>query len=277
MREKATRIRTRHEVVVDTCGTGGDHSGTFNISTAAAFVVAGAGLPVAKHGNRAASSQCGSADVLKELGVNIEASPETVSRCLDEVGIGFLFAPALHGAMKHAIGPRREIGARTVFNALGPLTNPAGARRQLIGVYAAELTEPLGQVLGGLGSERAFVVHGSDGLDEITMTGPTQVSELRDGEVKTYDITPEEMGFETCSPDDLKGADAAENAAILRGVLSGGEGPRADVVLANAGAAIAAGGLAANILDGIGLARESVRSGGAAEKLSRLTEASQEA
>ena len=195
MREKATPIATKHDVIVDTCGTGGDHSGTFNISTAAAFVAAGAGLCVAKHGNRAATSQCGSADVLGVLGVNIEASPETVSRCLDDVGIGFLFAISLHGAMKYAIGPRREIGARTIFNALGPLSNPAGATRQVVGVYSAALTETLAGVLGTLGAEHAFVVHGSDGLDEMTLTGPTRVSELKNGSVSTYDVSPGDFGL----------------------------------------------------------------------------------
>ena len=244
MREKATRVDTRHATVVDTCGTGGDGSGTFNISTAAAFVVAGAGLCVAKHGNRAASSLCGSADVLKELGVNIEASPETMGRCLDEVGIGFLFAPALHGAMKFAIGPRRELGVRTIFNALGPLTNPAGATRHLIGVYSRSLTDTLAEVLRSLESERAFVVHGLDGLDEITTTGPTQVSELNDGTVSTYEITPEDLGISRASPGDLAGGSAETNAAILRRVLHGEPGPRLDVVLLNAAAAIVAGGAA---------------------------------
>ena len=195
MREKATPIVTRHDVIVDTCGTGGDHSGTFNISTTAAFVAAGAGLCVAKHGNRSVTSQSGSADVLGALDVNIEASPETVSRCLDDVGIGFLFAISLHGAMKYAIGPRREIGARTIFNAFAPLTNPAGAKRQVIGVYSAALTETLASVLGTLGSERAFVVHGSDGLDEMTLTGPTKVSELKNGSVSTYDVSPGDFGL----------------------------------------------------------------------------------
>ena len=274
MREKATRIATRHEVVVDTCGTGGDHSGTFNISTAAAFVAAGAGLCVAKHGNRAASSLCGSADVLKALGVNIEATPEAVGRCLDEVGIGFLFAPALHGAMKYAIGPRREIGARTIFNVLGPLTNPAGARRQLIGVYSGDLTETLAGVLGRLGSERAFVVHGLDGLDEITLTGPTRVSELRDGSVSTCEIAPEDFGFSRAGAEDLKGGDADTNAGILLSVLKGEAGPRRDIVLLNAAAAIAAGGLAGDIPEGVGIAREAVDSGRAMAKLEKLREAS---
>ncbi len=270
MREKATRIVTRHATVVDTCGTGGDGSGTFNISTAAAFVVAGAGLCVAKHGNRAATSLCGSADVLKELGVNIEAAPETVVRCLDEVGIGFLFAPALHGAMKYAIVPRRELGVRTVFNALGPLTNPAGATRHLIGVYSRSLTGRLAEVLRTLNSERAFVVHGLDGLDEITTTGPTQVSELKNGTVSTYEIRPEDLGIARATTGDLAGGNAETNAAILRRVLNGEPGGRLDVVLLNAAAAIVAGGAADDLPAGIALAREAVDSGRAMEKLEEL-------
>jgi anthranilate phosphoribosyltransferase len=274
MRQKATPITTKHKVVVDTCGTGGDGSGTFNISTAAAFVAAGAGLCVAKHGNRAASSQCGSADVLKALGVNIEVGPEVVSRCLDKVGIGFLFAVALHGAMKYAIGPRRELGIRTVFNMLGPLTNPAGAKRQVIGVYSPALTEQMAQVLGNLGTERAFVVHGLDGLDEITLAGPTRVSELRDGNVSTSEVTPEALGVDQAPAEALKGGDPETNAGIVREVLSGTAGPRLDVVLLNAGAAIAAGGLSEDIAGGVKVAREAVASGKAMEKLERLIEES---
>ncbi len=274
MREKATRVVTRHATVVDTCGTGGDGAGTFNISTAAAFVVAGAGLCVAKHGNRAASSLCGSADVLKELGVNIEASPETMGRCLDEVGIGFLFAPALHGAMKYAIGPRREVGIRTIFNALGPLTNPAGATRHLIGVYSRSLTGRLAEVLRTLKSERAFVVHGLDGLDEITTTGPTRVSELNDGAVTTYEIRPEDLGIRRSTPGDLAGGNAETNASILRRVLNGEHGPRRDIVVLNAAAAIVAGGAADDLKAGIELAAETVDSGRAMDKLEELKRAS---
>ncbi len=276
MREKATRVVTRHTTVVDTCGTGGDGSGTFNISTAAAFVAAGAGLCVAKHGNRAASSLCGSADGLKELGVNIEASPETVGRCLDEVGIGFLFAPALHGAMKYAIGPRREVGVRTVFNALGPLTNPAGATRHLIGVYGRSLTERLAEVLRTLESERAFVVHGSDGLDEMTTTGPTQVSELKNGSVSTYEIRPGDLGIARAAADDLAGGNAETNASILRRVLHGEPGHRLDIVLLNAAAAIVAGGAVDDLTSGMELARETVESGRAMDKLEKLKLASDE-
>jgi anthranilate phosphoribosyltransferase len=278
MRAKATPIALGSQAssrpVVDTCGTGGDGSGTFNISTTVAFVAAGAGCTVAKHGNRAMSSKCGSADVLAELGVNVEATPDTVSRCLDEAGIGFLFAPALHGAMKHAIGPRKELGTRTVFNVLGPLTNPAGARCQLIGVFAAELTETMAGVLGALGSERAFVVHGSDGLDEITTTGSTRVSELRDGAVTTSELTPADLGVDSASAADLAGGDAAENAAILRAILDGEAGPKADIVLVNAAAAIAAAGLADDIAGGMSVARESIASGQAKAALDTLVEVS---
>ena len=270
MREKATPIKTKRTDLVDTCGTGGDGSGTFNISTAVAFVAAGAGLGVAKHGNRAMSSQCGSADVLAEFGVNIEISPEKVGRCIDEAGIGFLFAPALHGAMKHAIGPRREIGTRTVFNVLGPLTNPAGAKCQLIGVYAPELTDKIAGVLGELGSQRAFVVHGSDGLDEITLTGSTRVSELRDGKVQTRDINPADFGLAVVDAAALKGGDAATNAQILRAVLDGKEGPALDIVLINAAAAIVAGGMAETLEEGLEKARTTVVDGAARAALEKL-------
>lgn len=274
MREKATPIATTRPDLIDTCGTGGDDSGTFNISTAVAFVACGAGLAVAKHGNRSISSHCGSADVLAALGVNVEASPEKVGECLDEVGIGFLFAVALHGAMKHAIGPRRELATRTVFNVLGPLTNPAGAKRQLLGVYDSALTEALAGVLGQLGSERALVVHGSDGLDEITLTGPTQVSELRDGRVSTRQIDPRDFGLQLAPAEALQGGNAAYNARILREVLDGREGPRRDVVLINAAAAIAVGGQAEDTTAGLELARASIDSGRARQALDRLVEVS---
>ena len=274
MREKATPIETVRTDLIDTCGTGGDGSGTFNISTTVAFVACGAGLAVAKHGNRSISSQCGSADVLSEMGVNIEASPEQVGECLDEVGIGFLFAVALHGAMRHAIGPRKELATRTVFNVLGPLTNPAGARRQLIGVYDGALTEKLAGVLNELGSERAFVVHGSDGLDEITLTGPTKLSELNNGRVSTREIYPEDFGLERVAAEALAGGDVARNAEILRMVLDGKTGPQRDVVLLNAAAAIAAGGLAEDMATAINMARESIDSGKARQALDRLVEVS---
>ena len=274
MREKATPIKTSRRGLIDTCGTGGDGSGTFNISTTVAFVACGAGLAVAKHGNRSISSQCGSADVLGELGVNIEAPPEKVGECIDEVGIGFLFAIYLHGAMKHAIGPRKELATRTVFNALGPLTNPAGAKRQLIGVYASDLTDKVAGVLNELGSERALVVHGSDGLDEITLTGPTRVSELNGGQISTREISPGDFGLETVAAEALAGGDAAHNAQILREVLDGKQGPQRDVVLLNAAAAIAAGGLAEDMAAGIAIARESIDSGKARQALDRLVEVS---
>ena len=274
MREKATPIVTVHPDLIDTCGTGGDDSGTFNISTTVAFVACGAGLAVAKHGARSISSQCGSADVLAALGVNVEATPEKVGECIDEVGIGFLFAVALHGAMKHAIGPRRELATRTVFNILGPLTNPAGAKRQLLGVFDGALTEALAGVLRELGSERALVVHGSDGLDEITLTGPTQVSELRDGQISTRQIHPGDFGLQTVSAEALKGGDADYNARILREVLDGREGPQRDVVLLNAAAAMVVGGLAEDITAGLEVARTSIDSGKARQALDRLVEVS---
>lgn len=276
MREKATRIHTKHPLVVDTCGTGGDGSHTFNISTTAAFVVAGADLPVAKHGNRSVSSSSGSADVLKALGVNIDIGPEQVESCIDEVGIGFLFAPALHGAMKYAIGPRREIGIRTIFNALGPLTNPARAQAQVIGVYASTLTEPLANVLKNLGTQHAFVVHGADGLDEITTTTTTRVSELVDGTVKTYTLDPTALGIPTAQPEELVGGTPEENAEITSIVLKAEKGPKRDIVLLNAAAAIVAGGKANNLEAGLATAAESIDSGKALAKLEGLKAKSNE-
>jgi anthranilate phosphoribosyltransferase len=277
MRANATPITANRSPLVDTCGTGGDGSNTFNISTTAAFVVAGAGVAVAKHGNRAASSQCGSADVLRELGVNVDADPATVARCVDEAGIGFLFAVKLHGAMKHAIGPRREIGVRTVFNILGPMTNPAGARRQLIGVFDGAWTDRIATALGRLGSERALVVHGSDGLDEITITGPTRVSELSDGVVRTYELDPRDLGFSYAAAETLTGGDATENAATLQAILTGTDGPRRDIVLLNAAAALVAAGSANDMEDGLDTARESIDSGAAASRLHDLIRVSNEA
>jgi anthranilate phosphoribosyltransferase len=274
MREKSTKIKTEHAIIIDTCGTGGDHSSTFNISTASAFVAAGAGLCVAKHGNRSITSQSGSADVLSALGVNTEAPPEVVGQCLDEIGIGFLFAVKLHGAMKHAIGPRKELGARTIFNALGPLTNPAGATRQVIGVYSFRLTETMANVLGGLGSEHAFVVHGSDGLDEVTTTGPTRVSELKAESVTTYEISPGDFGLDVASPEDLKGGEPELNAKILRGILEGETGPRRDIVLLNSALALVAGGKAEAIPEAIELAGETIDSGSPLEKLDKLVKIS---
>lgn len=273
MREKATRISAgKDSVVVDTCGTGGSGTGAFNISTTAAFVVSGAGLKVAKHGNRGVSSQCGSADVLKELGVNIEIAPKKVEECIKKVGIGFLFAPLFHGAMKYAIGPRREIGIRTIFNILGPLTNPADADCQVLGVYRSELTEKIANVLKNLGSKRAFVVCGHDLLDEITITGETRVSELKDKAVKTYYLKPEDFGITPAAIEDIKGGTARENAKILREVLDGKKGARQDIVVLNASAAVVAGGLARDFKEGIVLARKSIESGKAKEKLQKLIE-----
>lgn len=274
MRELATPILAKRRPLVDTCGTGGDQAGTFNISTAAAFVVAGAGVAVAKHGNRSATSKCGSADVLEALGVNINATPEVVAHCIDTVGIGFLFARALHGAMKH-VGPvRAELKFRTIFNILGPLTNPAAADGQVMGVFSTALVEPIAQVLSHLGARHAFVVAGADGLDELTLTGPSQVGETRDGAVSLYEVTPEDVGLERAEIATLRGGDAEENAQILRDVLAGAGGPRRDIVLLNAAPAIVAGGLAASLADGVRMAAESVDSGAARAKLETLIEAS---
>lgn len=270
MREKAIHIRTKSPKTVDTCGTGGDTAHTFNISTAAAFVAAGAGLTVAKHGNRSVSSKCGSADVLLELGVNLDVDVARIEECLDEIGIGFLFAPLLHGAMKYAIGPRREIGIRTIFNILGPLTNPAQATCQVMGVYDGSLTEPLANVLRNLGSEHVFVVHGEDGLDEVTLTDRTKISELKNGEVSTYHIKPSDFGFEPCKTQDLIGGEPRENARIFLDVLEGKKGPRRDVVLLNAACAIAAAGEAESLEESIKLAADSIDSGKALEKLELL-------
>ena len=270
MREKAETLNVPGEGAVDTCGTGGDGANTFNISTAAAFVVAGAGIVVAKHGNRAVSSRAGSADVLKSLGVNIEADKAVVEQCLQSAGIGFLFAPHMHKAMKHAADVRRELGFRTLFNLLGPLTNPAGVKAQVVGVFDSKWTSPLAHVLKNLGSKRAFVVHGEDGLDEITLTGPTSVAELNNGEVKDYTLDPSDLGLEYCSDGDLKGGSADDNAKILRELLDGAGGPKRDIVLLNASAAITAGGKADSIQQGLEVARKSIDSGAARQKLKDL-------
>ena len=270
MRQSCTPVRTSRPDVVDTCGTGGDLLDTFNISTAAAFIAAGAGVPIAKHGNRAVSSRCGSADVLKELGVSLDLSPEAVGRCIDEVGIGFLFAPAFHPAMKYAIGPRREIGVRTVFNCLGPMTNPAGAQRQLIGVYAPELTDLVARALHDLGAVHAMVVHGMDGLDEISTLGETRVAELRDGQVRASTLHPSDFALPTAQPSDIAGADVADSAQMLVALLEGEAGPRRDIALLNAGAAILVGGLAEDLAEGTDRAAAAVDSGAAREKLDAL-------
>ena len=272
MRAHATAVHPRAAVVVDTCGTGGDRRGTFNISTAAAVIAAAAGLTVAKHGNRAMSGSVGGADVLEALGVKIELPAERVAACIDEVGIGFLFAPVFHPAMRHAAGPRRELGLRTIFNLLGPLSNPAGARHQLVGVYAPEWTEPLAQALGRLGSLHALVVHGEDGLDEISLAAPTQLSEWKDGVLRTYRITPEELGLQRCHAADLDGGDRDTAARLVRGILAGETGPRTDIAVLNAAAAICVAGRAPSIAAGMALARWAVDSGGARRKLAQLVE-----
>lgn len=242
MRQQASYVpyKTEGEFLLDTAGTGGDGAHTFNISTTASFIIAGAGAKVAKHGNRAASSKCGSADVLGALGVNLDLSPEQVAECIKHVGIGFLFAPKFHPAMRHAIGPRRELGQRTIFNLLGPLTNPAGATHQLIGVYDPNLTEPLANVIGELGGQAAFVVHGFGGLDELTTAGKNRISALRNGKVSTYELNPADFNLQPASTDDLRGGDPPENAVMLRALLSGlDSSPRRDVVLLNSAAALA--------------------------------------
>jgi anthranilate phosphoribosyltransferase len=263
------RLHLNGEALIDTAGTGGDGAHTFNISTTAAFVIAGAGRKVAKHGNRAASSQCGSADVLAALGANLDLAPEQVAACIEQVGIGFMFAPRFHPAMKHAVGPRRELGQRTVFNLLGPLTNPAGATHQLIGVYDPKLTQTLAEVLGQLGGQAAFVVHGHGGLDELTTSGTNRVSHLHDGRVDTFELDAARFGLRPASPEDLRGGNAEENARMLRDLLSGQDtSARRDVVLLNSAAALAvqSGDFAAALAD----ARHSLESGAALGKLNAM-------
>jgi anthranilate phosphoribosyltransferase len=274
MRRKALRIDARSSVIVDTCGTGGDGSQTFNISTTAAFVAAAAGLTVAKHGNRAVSSGCGSADVLEALGVNIDAAPDVVEACVQQIGVGFLFAPRLHGAMKYAAGPRREIGVRTIFNMLGPLTNPAGATCQLIGVYDPRLTEMFAGVLKNLGTKRAFVVHGADGLDEATVTGETRVSELQDGIISTYNIDTIDLFDEIYPGEALLGGDASVNARITTDILTGKNGACRRIVLLNAALAIMAADKAETLREGVRIAAEAIDSGAAWRKLQALIEMS---
>lgn len=288
MRERATPIRVGRnvldidrddinldqETILDVVGTGGDGTNTFNISTTVSFVVSACGVKVAKHGNRSVSSACGSADVLEKLGVNLDVTPEQVERCINEIGIGFLFAPALHGAMKHAIGPRREIGIRTIFNILGPLTNPANADCQVMGVYREELVEKMAGVLHRLGCKRGFVVHGRDGMDEITLTGETAAAEVNTEGVRLFTITPEESGFNRCSMQALKGGDAVANAAIVLAVLGGEQGPRREIVLLNAAYALLAAGRCTSVAEGVTLATTAIDSGAALmqiEKLATLT------
>ena len=269
MRAKVLPVRAP-EGAIDTCGTGGDGKGTFNVSTCTAFVVAGAGVPVAKHGNRAISSRSGSADVLRELGVNIEASPETISRCIAKCGLGFMFAPAHHAAMRHVAAIRTELSTRTIFNLLGPLANPAGAKFQIVGVFGKEWVEPIAQVLALLGTERAWVVHGSDGLDELTTTGVSDVAVVDDGRVATFRISPRNAGLPEAKPEDLTGGNAMENAAQICAVLGGLKGPFRDIVLLNAAAALLVAGKAQSLRDGVALAGESIDSGEALAVLDAL-------
>jgi anthranilate phosphoribosyltransferase len=276
MRAHATPASPSHDSLVDTAGTGGDGAGTFNISTSAAIVAAAAGAYVAKHGNRAVSSRSGSADVLEALGVRIDLPPEDVAACIDEVGFGFLFAQAHHPAMRHAGPVRRELAVRTVFNLLGPLTNPAGARRQVVGVYAPELVEPMAHVLARLGTEHALVAHGAGHLDELTPTGPNTVAEVRDGEVTTTTIDPREFGAGPGTPEDLRGGDAADNAAIIRTVFDGEPGPKRDAVILNGGAAVYVAGLAESLEDGVYAARDAIDDGRATATLERLVEFTRE-
>ena len=269
-------INIEDETILDTCGTGGDGTSTFNVSTATAFVAAGAGVKVAKHGNRAVSSKCGSADVLGNLGVELDINPSSVERCLHEIGIGFLYAPVFHGAMKYAIGPRQEIGLRTIFNLLGPLTNPAGANAQVMGVYASHLTEKMAHVLKNLGTREAFVVFGKGTFDEISICGPTTVSHLKNREIDTFEITPEEYGFKRADPAEIRGGSVKENAQIILDILGSKRGPKRDMVLFNAAAAFVAAGLEVDFKAGIERAEESIDSGRAREKLDSLIKFTQQ-
>ena len=273
MREKSLHVSVEGDVV-DTCGTGGDGSGSFNISTTAAFVVAGAGVTVAKHGNRAMSGSTGSADVLEALGVKIALSPESVARCLNEAGFGFMFAQGYHPSMRFAAGPRREIGIRTVFNILGPLTNPAGADRQVIGVANPSMADRMARVLGQLGSRKALVVHGSDGMDEITITGPSTVWQLENGEVTEFEVTPGDLGVSVSSADSIRATSAEHSARIARSVLSGESGPARDVVLLNAAAALVAADRSDSLASGVEVAARSIDSGDAQAKLDAVVELS---
>ncbi len=275
LRERMVKI-SAPDHALDTCGTGGDASGTFNVSTAAALVVAACGVPVAKHGNRALSSKSGSADILAALGVDIDAEPPRIERAIREAGIGFMMAPRHHGAMRHVAGARVELGTRTIFNLLGPLANPAGAKRQLLGVFSGDWVEPLARVLGQLGAERAWVVHGSDGLDELTTTGPSRVAELQGGRVRTFDVTPEQAGLPRARPEDLRGADAETNADALRALLDGVRGPYRDIVLLNAAAALVVAERAEDLAGGVARAVEAIDRGAAKAVLARLIAISNE-
>jgi anthranilate phosphoribosyltransferase len=286
MRDRATPIRVGRnvldidrddinidqETILDVVGTGGDCTNTFNISTTVSFVVSACGVKVAKHGNRSVSSACGSADVLEALGVNLDVTPETVERCINDIGIGFLFAPALHGAMKHAIGPRKEIGIRTIFNILGPLTNPAKADCQVMGVYREDLVEPLARVLHNLGCKRGYVVCGMDGMDEMTLTADTAVAEVSAGGVTLGRIAPEQFGLKRCTMEDLRGGDAKGNAVIVRAILAGMQGPKRDVVLLNAAYALMASGRVATPAEGLAMAAEAIDSGRALAQIDKLAQ-----
>ncbi|HKJ04740.1 MAG TPA: anthranilate phosphoribosyltransferase [Geopsychrobacteraceae bacterium] len=263
-------INIDRETILDTCGTGGSGTRSFNISTTVALAVAACGVKVAKHGNRSISSACGSADVLEKLGVNLDVTSEQVAQCVNKIGVGFLFAPALHGAMKFAIGPRKEIGIRTIFNILGPLTNPAGADRQVLGVFREELVEPLAQVLSDLGCKRGFVVHGSDGMDEITLTGPTLVAEISDGTIELQTVEPEMFGFQRCQLSDLQGGDAECNAEIVRSILAGEQGPKRDVVVLNGAYALVAAGQTSSLTEGMDQIQAVLDEGYAFAKLDAL-------
>ena len=276
MRRKALRIQASAATIVDTCGTGGDGTQTFNISTTTAFVVAGCGVTVAKHGNRSVSSRCGSADLLEALGVNLDTAPEIVEEAVHDIGIGFLFAPLYHSAMRYAAKARKEIGLRSIFNMLGPLTNPAGANCQLLGVYAPDLTEMFAHALQLLGAKRAFVVHGHDGLDEISICAPTRISELKDGLVRTYDLFPEQFFGERADASELLGGDPEENASITRRILQGEKGPKRNVVLLNAAAALIASAQADDFHDGIRLAKIAIDNGASYEKMDALVKFTQE-
>ncbi|GIM29810.1 anthranilate phosphoribosyltransferase [Clostridium polyendosporum] len=267
MRSKVIPLGKIDEFTIDTCGTGGDKKGTFNVSTAVSMIAAAAGITVVKHGNRSVSSNCGSADVLETLGVNISMAPEDVYQCIKEVNIGFLFAPTFHPAMKYAAVPRREMGIRTIFNILGPLTNPASANGQVLGVFSPALTESLAKVLKNLGTERAMVVHGLDGMDEITLSGDTQVSELRDGEIETYIINPSDFGLKTSDMSEVIGGDSKKNAQIIIDIFNGENGSKRDIVLLNAAAALVVGKKAKDMNEGIEMAKEIIDSGKAMKKL----------
>lgn len=273
MRSKVLRIAMQGDLV-DTCGTGGDGSGTFNISTVSAFVIAGAGVKVAKHGNRSVSSKCGSADLLTELGVNVDMDPGLVMDCIREANFGFMFAPNYHQSMKHAVGPRRDIGIRTIFNCLGPVTNPANAAIQVLGVYSKELADKIAKVLVKLGTKNSFVIHGMDGLDEITLTTDTHVCEIKNGSISEYILKPTDLGLSYCRTDEIKGAGPKENGKIALAVLNGESGAKTDIVILNAAPALLASGRASNMKEGMDIARESIKSGKALDALEKLKEVS---